>query len=262
VLTQIRFPSGNRWSSWCDVSAGAVHWEPASLEASPCTRHAKATSSESPLLQWWWASDSSVALVEIAPPDLLAACRPPNVVPPAPWRRPCIQSPARNNSDVSQWLPPSYRRSTTPVSVSIDIDDIVFPREPVDEDDDGEHLRLIDIDLEDVHAQLELELGWGTTMEIEPLGSPTSGEESSGDEDDDEYAAPRRQQRNLSTACAPHALEVQALFSDDAQSEASCDASNWSGSDRDDDEIDSEVEVSATWSGPLNLAKRRMGIYY
>ena len=103
-------------------------------------------------------------------------------------------------------------------------------------------------------------------MEVDRLGSPTSGEESSGDEDEDEdeYVTPRRQQRNLSTARAPHALEVQALFSsDDDQSEATCDVSNWSnpGSER-DDEIDSELEVSATWSGPLNPAKHRMSIYY
>jgi len=271
MLTHVRFPSGNLWSSWCDVSAGAVHWEPAPLETNPYARRPAATLSETSLHQWWWASDSSVALVEIAPPDLLASRRPPNVAPPVPWKRPCAKSYPRIDVDAHQWLPPSYRRSTTPLSAPIDVDDvddIVFSRQATDEDDeDDEHLRLIDVDLEDAHAQLELELGWKTRMDMDRLGSPTSGDESSGDDDDeiDRYAAPRGQQRSMNTACGPHALEVQGLFpSDDDQCDTLRAASNWSAasSEIDDDDIDGEVEVSTTWSGPMNLAKRRMSIYF
>ena len=169
----------------------------------------------------------------------------------------------RDKMDACQWLPATYRRSTTPVSVPIDVDDPVFPRESADEDDEDDgRLRLIDVDLEDAHAQLELELGWGSAFEMDHLPSPPSGEESSGEEDDeiDRYAALRQQQHSLNT-CVPHALEVQALFPSD--DETLCAASSWSNPGSEfDDEIDSEVEVAATWSGPLNPAKRRMGIYY
>lgn len=144
----------------CDL----VKWEPADLTAKE--------QDASFLEQWWWSSEASTGLVEVAPCESLVASRPINVAPPQPWKTPFAASssysfPSSCSEEVLMgggYMPSRYiaSRATTPAPIDIEVDDLVVLPPHDDSDDDDDAMRLFDAELDlldDPRASLERDVG-------------------------------------------------------------------------------------------------------
>lgn len=281
-LTDVVFPSGNHWRAWVDIGTDVVRWEPATLGSTSFDDAAASF-----LEHWWWSSDASAGLVEVAPPFVLSSRRPTGVMPPQPWKT----SPCSTPRSGSPMLHSVSSRSSTPVPTHVE-DIIVLSHRHRDHISDGEsddtdddededcELQLFEgdrldtnVSMDDPHLQLELEfdldaeLAKHVGLHAVTIGNDDDILVDDDDDDDEEYesVSPPRPSNPTSALTME---DVSSLFSmsDDEDDFEPISVSSWSmGSQRGSEAMEHEMEMipgcHSLYHAELNPAKRRMAIY-